>query len=142
MDGVGWEEAGNTAFTPSTPSYLPGAPEKGYGLTGGETVMLICVAGVEPLRRNLTHGVFNDDHRRRVVDLLKGFRNDDRIPPVRVNKLPDVSADSYQLSAGAHRFYCSVAAGYPVRMAANRRGSDRVKPYPKDKRAAIERTIH
>lgn len=103
------------AFRPSTPSYLPGAPEKGYGLTGGETVMPIPVASVEPLRRNLSHGVFNDDHRparTRVVDLLKGFRNDDRIPPVLVKWLPDGSAYSYRLSAGAHRFYCSVAVGY------------------------------
>ena len=102
-----------------TRSFLPGAPEagKGYGVTGHEEVLLIPVDRVEPLYDcKRSHGVFNDNGvetaQERVLSLLNGFRRGDRIPPLQVVRLPEGFECSHRLYHGAHRFYCSVAAGY------------------------------
>jgi hypothetical protein len=50
--------------------------------------------------------------RERVVSLLRGFREDAAIPPVHVVRLGPGSPYRFKLNAGAHRFYCSVAAGF------------------------------
>jgi hypothetical protein len=111
-----WEDACMAAFTPSTLSYPPGAPEKGFGLTGLEEVPLIPVDRIKPLYyRKLSHGVFNDGAepaRTRVLNLLNGFRRGNQISPLQVMRLPEGSECSHRLYHGAHRFYCSVAAGY------------------------------
>jgi hypothetical protein len=81
-------------------------------------IQIVRIEDVEPVRRNLSHGVFNDDverarpARERVSRLLLGFRRGDAIPPVELVKLPRGSTYTYRLFAGAHRFYCAVAAGF------------------------------
>jgi hypothetical protein len=76
------------------------------------------VVDVEPVRRKLRYGVFNDDAetglpaRDRVINILRGFVEGTSIPPVHVLKLNPGGAHIYRLTHGAHRFYLSIAAGY------------------------------
>ena len=48
----------------------------------------------------------------RPVNAPSVFRADDPIPSVEVIPGPPESGYRYQLFHGAHRFYCSLAAGY------------------------------
>lgn len=105
-------------FAPATESYRAGPPEQGLSLEGLPLVT-IPIASVEPVRRRLKYGVFNDDAyhgisaEARVKQILVGFRHDDALPPVQVVRLPDSSSGStHRLHNGAHRFYCAVAAGF------------------------------
>jgi len=78
----------------------------------------VLIAEIAPVRRALSHGVFNNDQetglpaRDRVVRILKGFRDRDKLPPVVVQKVSDDAAQRYRLTQGAHRFYLSIAAGF------------------------------
>lgn len=77
----------------------------------------VAVADVQPLRRNGSHGVFNDNletgsAQERVVRILRGFREGQSIPPIEVARLADRSSPNFKLSHGAHRFYCAVAVGF------------------------------
>jgi hypothetical protein len=63
--------------------------------------------------------VFKDDMevehqtaRERVLRLLRRFRAGDSIPPVEVVVCPPGYAYPYKLTHGAHRLYCSLAAGF------------------------------
>ena len=71
---------------------------------------------VGPLRRNLSAGVFNDNDvasaRERVVSILRGFQSGSAIPPVEIVEAHANYGYRYKLTHGAHRFYCSLAAGY------------------------------
>ena len=107
-----WEEAGMVGFVPARAAYR--ANPAPYPV---ERVVAIPIADVEPLERKLSHGIFNDSHifgtaRERVVSILKGFREDAAIPPVHVVRLGPGGSYRFKLNAGAHRFYCSVAAGF------------------------------
>jgi hypothetical protein len=107
-----WREADMDEFVPPSPSY----PSDSETLRGW-TVVQIALDEVEPLDRNLSHGVFNDSTefgtaRSRVVNLLSGMRSGSRIPPVELTQVPDDGLYKYRLKHGAHRFYCSRAAGF------------------------------
>jgi hypothetical protein len=107
-----WEEAGMVGFVPACAVYR--ANPAPYPV---ERVVAIPIDHVEPLERKLSHGIFNDSHlfgtaRERVVSLLKGFREDAAIPPVHVVRLGPGGPYRFRLNAGAHRFYCAVAAGF------------------------------
>ncbi len=52
------------------------------------------------------------DTKDRVISILTGFRTGSAIPPVEVVLEPEGSNFRYKLVHGAHRFYCSLAAGY------------------------------
>lgn len=106
-----WLEARMTGFVPSTKAYRVDAHAH-------LDVFYVNISDVAPVRRQLSHGVFNDDPEKdlsaedRVLRILGGFRTDSPIPPVQVRRQPKGSVYAYQLWHGAHRFYCSLAAGF------------------------------
>lgn len=109
-----WAEAGMATFTPIGCSYRPGAPERDKDLEG-LPVLMLAVASIEPVRRRLSHGPFSDGDRPardRVRDIFSGFVRDAAIPPVWVFRVSGSPRYAHALSHGAHRFYCSVAAGF------------------------------
>ena len=112
MDLDWWLGAGMVDFVPAATSYASGpSPEP------GRLVERIAIGDVEPLVRRLSHGVFNDNDeigtaRHRVVEILRGFKVGRAIPPVLVDRLEEPERFVYRLRDGAHRFYCSVAAGF------------------------------
>lgn len=96
-------------FRPVSSAYRYASPAD-----GGRSIVLVPVNEVEPLQRTLSHGVFNDSPetgtaRERVTRLLRGFRDDVPIPPIELDRL---GPHAYRLFHGAHRFYCSLAAGF------------------------------
>ena len=83
----------------------------------GREIAAVPINEVEPVSRQLSHGVFNDSPesgtaRERVSSILRGFRSDSAIPPVEVVRIQGSGPCRYRLFHGAHRFYCSVAAGF------------------------------
>lgn len=108
-----WREAGMQGFVPSAKSYP--ADHAAYP---NQKILSVGVDDVEPVRRNLSHGVFNNDGENgrpakdRVVQILRGFSSGNKIPPVQVVRLSSDSECHYILVDGAHRFYSSVAAGF------------------------------
>lgn len=107
-----WLEAGMPGFSPSRPAYVAtNSPWPNL------QVLQVAISAVEPLQRNGTHGVFNDNPKfgsahDRVVRILRGFRENSSIPPVEIARLPGTEAPRYKLIHGGHRMYCSIAAGY------------------------------
>ena len=71
---------------------------------------------IGPVLRSPEVGIFNDSEegsaRARVVRILRGFRFDDAIPPVEIVEGQAGFPYRYKLVHGAHRFYCSLAAGF------------------------------
>lgn len=70
---------------------------------------------VGPGYRNPGVGIFSDSEeggtaRERVLRILRAFRLDNAISPVEI--VEGQYAYRYKLVHGAHRFYCSLAAGY------------------------------
>ncbi len=111
-----WFEGGMIGFTPTGQAYAAGEPEPNLGLEN-RPVLTIPIDEIEAPRRALSHGVFNDGAvtaRERVVRILMGFRQGTPLPPVQVcrSSSPGQYHHLYRLYHGAHRFYCSVAAGY------------------------------
>jgi hypothetical protein len=106
-------EAKMSAFVPLSTSYQVDASS-----IPNRAISKISVCDVQPVRRQLSHGVFNNDSesglsaRDRVVRILRGFRTGEAIPPVEVAELPMGSNCRYRLTHGAHRLYCSVAVGF------------------------------
>jgi hypothetical protein len=98
-------------WKPATPSYL-------VDLRKFPEASLIPIAEIEPVARNLSHGVFNSDAEtgrtaiERVLSLFRGYQESAAIPPVEVIKLAPGAAYKYRLTHGAHRFYTSIAAGF------------------------------
>lgn len=112
IDDDWWIEAGMADFQPTAPSYSPSVTAD-----LDRQIELVAIADVEPLQRRLSHGVFNDSEesgsaRSRVTSILRGFRACDPIPPVLLDRLEQPAAFPFRLRNGAHRFYCSVAAGF------------------------------
>ena len=113
-----WLKAGMAEFRPRAPQYRP----RPCALDGqrNKTVCVVSVrvVEVEPLRcLKRSHGVFNDHPggptaEERVLKILRGFVANSAIPPVEVERQPEGSDFPYKLRHGAHRFYCSVAAGF------------------------------
>lgn len=113
IDDAWWSAANMAGFAPTETSFQAGKPER----EGMEhlPVLTIPIDHIEATRRSLSHGVFNNGERQakdRVLDILRGFRRGDQLPPIEVVRLPDGSSCSHRLHHGAHRFYCAVAAGY------------------------------
>jgi hypothetical protein len=106
-----WLDAGMQGFRPRGHSFRVN-PDAACGLP----VLEVATDEVEPLRRNLSHGVFNDSTqfgtaRHRVVQILCAFRDDVPLPPIEVVRTKS-SACRFRLAHGAHRFYCAIAAGF------------------------------
>ncbi len=82
-----------------------------------QNVREVPLEDVGPVSRNAGVGIFNDSEeegsaRERVVRILRGFRFDNAIPPVEIVEGQAGYPHRYKLVHGAHRFYCSLAAGF------------------------------
>lgn len=107
-----WLEAGMEGFVPASPSY--GSDCETFRQW---PVELVALDDVEPLDRKLSHGVFNDSPsfgtaRDRVVNILSGILVASKMPPVELMRLNGNAVHKFRLKHGAHRFYCSRAAGF------------------------------
>ena len=103
-----WSKAGMAEFRPTAPQYRVDPSD-----FDGWQLLSVGVGEVEPLyRRKLNHGNGFFASEEQVVQILRGFIENSAIPPVEVVKQPAGSDYLYKLHHGAHRFYCSVAAGF------------------------------
>ena len=95
-----WLKAKMAKFEPRTLHYRTDDPR----------ALSVSVGEVEAVRRQLSYGVFNEEEG--VLKILRGFVENSAIPPVDIKRQPPGSVYPYYLWNGAHRFYCSVAAGF------------------------------
>ena len=106
-----WDEAGMVGFIPSTNAYATD-----FNHFPDCKVRVIAIQDVSPVLRNLSAGIFTDDEeasaRERVGRILRGFKSGAAIPPVEIVNANPGDEYAYKLVNGAHRFYCSLAAGY------------------------------
>jgi hypothetical protein len=106
-----WHESDMDGFVRKARSYRT-APDPNKE----RPIFEVAIEDVGPLRRA---SIFKDDMeterktaRERVLRLLKGFHADDAIPPVEVVEASPDYGYRYKLTHGAHRLYCSLAAGF------------------------------
>jgi len=111
LDDAWWAEAEMDNFIPAEKTY-----RVDIEAAKGRKVFEVSIDEVSPVRRNPGVGIFNDNReasaRERVVSLFRGFRTGSAIPPVEIIPEPAGGDFRYKLVAGAHRFYCSLAAGF------------------------------
>lgn len=111
LDDAWWIDAGMEKFEPSSRAYTVDLLK-----TGKRDVFEVAIVDIREVSRSPGIGVFNDNDeasaQTRVVRLLRGFVSGAAIPPVVVVREPAGSRYSYKLTAGAHRLYCSLAAGF------------------------------
>jgi len=105
-----WTEAGMRGFVPTFTAYR--VNQRLF-----RDVREVPIKDVGPVLRDPGVGIFNDSEeegsaRERVVRILRGFRFDDAIPPVEIVQGPAGYPYQHMLVHGAHRFYCSLAAGF------------------------------
>jgi hypothetical protein len=77
----------------------------------------VSIKDIGPVLRSPGVGIFNDSEeegsaRERVVRILRAFRFDNAIPPVEIVEAQVGYPHRYKLVHGAHRLYCSLAAGF------------------------------
>ena len=104
-----WQEAGMQTFVAPNRTYITS--------THKASILEVPIEDLAPVLRKGSHGVFNDSPEfgsahERVVCILRGFIEDVPLPPVEVARLASISPPRYKLIHGAHRPYCSIAAGY------------------------------
>lgn len=111
LDDTWWEEVGMKNFAPKTIAY-----RVNIKAANGLEIFKVRIDEVSPVRRNPGVGIFNDNNvataKDRVESILNGFLTGSVIPPVEVVPEPKGSNYRYKLVHGAHRFYCSLAAGF------------------------------
>ena len=105
-----WTEAGMSGFVPVFKAY-----RVNHSLF--QNVREVPLEYVGPVSCNARVGIFSDSEeegsaRERVLRILRGFRFDDAIPPVEIVEGQAGYPYRYKLVHGAHRFYCSLAAGF------------------------------
>jgi hypothetical protein len=111
LDDAWWAETQMGGFVP------PGAAYRvDLGAAKGEKVFEARMDEIEPVRRKPGVGIFNTNEtktaRQRVVCILSGFRTGAAIPPIELVDAPSGDRFRYKLTAGTHRLYCSLAAGF------------------------------
>lgn len=105
-------EEGMLNFSPRSDAYRVDLPRH------QGKVFAVSLNDVSPVIRSPGVPIFKDDPetgrpvRERVVSILRGFRVEAAFPPVEVRCMPPGSEHKYELKAGAHRFYCSLAVGF------------------------------
>src|SRR5438552_10024678 len=104
-----WTEAEMRGFVPTFTAYRVNRLF--------QNVREVPLEDVGPVSRNAGVGIFNDSEeegsaRERVVRILRGFRLDNAIPPVEIVEGQAGYPYRYKLAHGAHRLYCSLAAGF------------------------------
>jgi hypothetical protein len=107
-----WAEAGMIGFVPRCRAYRTSS-----GSFENQQIQEVSIEEVGPVCRSSGVGIFNDSSegmsaRERVVSILRGFRLNAVIPRVEIVESLRSSAHRYKLVHGAHRFYCSLAAGF------------------------------
>lgn len=111
LDDAWWEEAEMDGFIPVGKAYRVDSEA-----FDDRRVFEVCVGEVGPVHRNPGVGIFKDNDeasaRERVVKILGGFLSGAKIPPVEVVPQPNCNEFRYKLVHGAHRFYCSLFAGF------------------------------
>jgi hypothetical protein len=112
LDDDWWAEARMFGFRPRALSYSTDERVR------GRRIFQVDIRDIAPVRRAPGIPIFNDSHdtgltaRERVVAILDGFRDGAVIPPVEVVTAEEGSPQSFKLTHGAHRLYCSLAAGF------------------------------
>ena len=81
-----------------------------YKSLENKSLKIIPIKDIQPRRRTKPVG-YKGFVKQRMLYILKGFRNNESIPPIEVIKI-DNSDYLYELHDGFHRFYASVAAEY------------------------------
>jgi hypothetical protein len=106
-----WSEAGMIGFVPMA-KYYRVDPD----FSKGQQISAVRIEDVEAaVVRSSNVGIFHDSieegtARERVLRILRGFRLGEAIPPVQISA--GRGAHRFKLVHGAHRFYCSLAAGF------------------------------
>jgi len=106
-----WTEAGMRGFVPTFTAYR--VNQRLF-----QNVREVLIGDIGPVSRNPGVGIFNNceeegcSARERVVRILRGFRFDNAIPPVEIVEGEAGKPYRYKLVHGAHRLYCSLAAGF------------------------------
>jgi hypothetical protein len=111
LDDAWWAEAQMADFV---------APGRAYRVdiagAKGQRIFEARIDEVGPVRRKPGVGIFNKNEeltaRERVQRILNGFQSNAAIPPIELVDAPAGSPFRYMLTAGTHRLYCSLAAGF------------------------------
>ena len=81
-------------------------------------VIEVALNDVEPCRRKLSHGVFNDcpplTAQERVARILRAFREDTPLPPIDLVRTERDEGPRFRLYHGVHRFCCAMFAGFTL----------------------------
>jgi len=107
-------EAQMAGFSPTSNAYRT---DLSFSING-EPILEVRIADVGPVGSvRCSIGIFRDSEDgvpalERVVKTLRGFRLGEAIPPVQIVECGPDSQYPYKLTAGVHRFYCSLAAGF------------------------------
>ena len=111
LDDPWWEEVGMQGFRSLSRAYKVDSaafPDR--------EVFEVLIEDVGHVQRSPGIGIFNNNEissaRERVTSILRGFREGTAIPPVEVVMGGYGYPYPYKLVHGAHRFYCSIAAGF------------------------------
>jgi len=103
-----WAEAEMVGFTPISVSYS-------FDQNSNQEINEVRIEDVGPVHRD---PLFRDGSegegtaRERVVRILRDFRLGNHTHPVEIIEGKLEYSHRYMLTHGAHRFYCSLAAGY------------------------------
>ncbi len=97
-----------TGFVPAT---------RAYRTAKSPRILTVSIDDVGPVNLALRRQIFLDSDeegtaRERVSRIFRGFRRGDAIPPVEIVDGKPGYGYRFKLTHGAHRFYCSVAAGF------------------------------
>jgi hypothetical protein len=99
-----WREAEMGTFRPAASCYPVAVPE-----SDARRLYEIAILDIAPVRRNPGVAIFNDNEelpaRDRVLQILRGFRARERIPPIELVDLPRGGPHRFKLTAGVHRLY-------------------------------------
>jgi hypothetical protein len=105
-----WVDTGMVGFKPSERWYRPGPSEPGFSLEEGP-ILILRIGDVAPPEVDLdSSGMLRGTTE--VLRLLRSIRRGDAIPPIQVVKLRPGTTHTHRILHGAHRFYCSVGAGF------------------------------
>jgi hypothetical protein len=111
LDDSWWAEAQMGGFVPSSNAY-----RVDVAAAKGQRVFEARIDEIGPVQRKPGVGIFNSNEemtaRQRVLRILYGFRTSAAIPPIELVDAPAGSPFRYKLTAGTHRLYCSLAAGF------------------------------
>lgn len=101
-----WERAGMLRFVRRIPHYT---------FTDTGRVRIVPIVEISPFRRSPNLAGYSRDgfEKRRMVSILTAFCTGAPLPPVEVNECGS-GGFRYVLYDGMHRFYASIAAGYPL----------------------------